>query len=83
MAMQNGRTPFIKTDRFGQPYQAIRATKNESGFYKGFVELAGKLYVIEFGEQDQVAEKGRYQGQPFRWVRVTKRTDPKSRPQSM
>lgn len=39
---------YIKTDRFGNPYQVI-GCKDErgTGFPKGYIELGGKLYKIE------------------------------------
>lgn len=74
--------PRIKTDRFGDPFQAVPAYRNDQGFYKAYVELGGKLYAIEFGEQDQTSDRGRKQGSAFRWVRVTQKKK-NQRPQSM
>ena len=45
--MSQGKRPFIKADRFGNPTQLIGCKANDKGFAKGFVELGGKLYKVE------------------------------------
>jgi hypothetical protein len=54
---------FIKTDRFGNPFQVIGCKPNKGGFPVGYVELGGKLYKLEpsDSQKDGVAA----------WVRVT------------
>jgi hypothetical protein len=64
MNAQNNRTPFINTDRFGQPFQVIGCKdKKDNGFCAGYVELGGKLYKLEpsTASKDGVAM----------WVKVT------------
>lgn len=39
---------FIKTDRFGNPYQVVGCRdKKGTGFPVGYVELKGQLYKLE------------------------------------
>lgn len=59
---------YVKTDRFGNAYQAKKAYVNDSGYAKAFVELGGKLYAIEFGQDVKNDERN---AKPFIWVRVT------------
>ena len=54
---------FIKTDRFGNPYQLIGCKVNQKGFAAGYVELGGKLYKVE----PSVSQNEKY----GYWVKIT------------
>lgn len=54
---------YVKSDRFGNPYQLIGCKANDKGFCKGYIELGGKLYKVEPSKSDN--EKYGY------WVKVT------------
>jgi hypothetical protein len=56
-------TPYIKNDRFGNPYQLIGCKVNDKGFAKGYIELGGKLFKIE----PSVSQNEKY----AYWVKVT------------
>ena len=64
----NSRIPFIKNDRFGNPYQVKKAYLNDAGFAKAHFEVGGKLYAVEFGTSSKGDEKT---GRDFIWCRLT------------
>lgn len=55
---------YIKTDRFGRPYQVIGCRPNKNDFPVGVVTLGGKRYKLEPSE----AQKEGY----MYWIKVTK-----------
>lgn len=63
---------FIKTDKFGNPYQivALKKSKKDENFNKGYVELSGKLYKIEVWEPKDDSDEVAY------FARVTKTKKP-------
>jgi hypothetical protein len=68
---------YQKTDRFGNPYVNVRCRdKSGNGYFKGFVEVGGKLLQIEV--QPQTSSDKKY-GDEIMWARVTeKRKQPRS-----
>lgn len=70
----NRRGPYVKTDRFQNPYQlkvAEAVLDKKSGqvlpIFKTYVELAGKLYKIEISECKKETKHGR----GGMWCKVT------------
>lgn len=59
----NGQRRFLKSDRFGNPYQVIGCKANKGGYPVGYVELGGKLYKVE-------PSKANKEGVEM-WVKVT------------
>lgn len=55
---------FIKTDKFGNPYQVVGCKDlKDTGYPKGYVELGGKLYKLE-------PSKSNKEGTAM-WIKVT------------
>lgn len=72
----NNRTPYIKNDRFGNPFQlktAMEKTDKKTGevitdCFQTFVELGKQLYKIEISPRVKETKSG---GNAV-WVKVTK-----------
>lgn len=60
---------MAKMDRFGNPYENVRCRdKGGRGFFKGFIEVGGKLLQIEIQPQTSTDKKF---GDEIMWARVT------------
>lgn len=66
-----GGCRVARQDRFGNNYELAKCRdKKGNGFFKGFVEIKGKLYAIEV--QPQTSTDKKY-GDEIMWVRVTEK----------
>lgn len=60
---------MAKVDRFGDTYENVRLRdKGGRGYFKGYIEVGGKLLQIE--AQPQTATDKKF-GDEIMWVRVT------------
>lgn len=60
---------YVKTDRFGRPFQNIKCKMNKNGYPSGYWELGSKLYKIEPSMETTTDNKS---GEDIMWVRITK-----------